>query len=53
MYYMTDVFVFRFPIAIDVFLFGLVRFCHPAHPISDNFDHESIFDLKYKNKIEK
>lgn len=43
MYYMANVFGFGFPTVIDVFLFRLVRFCHPAHPVSDNFDHEPIF----------
>jgi hypothetical protein len=47
MYYMANVFGFRFPNVIDVFLFRLVRFCHPADPISDNIK------IKSRNSLSK
>lgn len=58
-YDMDDVFVFSFQLStcIEAFLFGLVRFRHCAHPVSDpiydNSGPKSVFKLKYKNKNEK
>jgi hypothetical protein len=59
MYDIDGVFVlsFQFSTVTDAFLFGLVYFRHPKHPVSnpvsDNSDPESVFELKSINENEK
>jgi hypothetical protein len=59
MYELNDAFVlsFSFLIVIDIFLFELVRFHHPAYPmsipISNNSESGSIIELKCKNETNK